>query len=268
MRFNGERGSTVNVRELLSLQGKKALVTGGGRGLGEQMARGLAEAGADVVLCSRKRDACAEVAKDIAQGTGREVLALSLDVADRESVRLVCAEAERQFGRIDILVNNAGISWGAPELDMPLEKWEQVMRVNATGAFLMAQELGRGMVAREYGRVINIASIAGFLGTDPEVMNAVGYHASKGAVIALTRDLAVKWARRGVTVNAVAPGFFPSKMSKPLLEKSADKILARVPMGRFGGEGDLKGLVVYLASDASSYVTGQVFAVDGGLSAS
>jgi len=257
----------MNVRELLNLEGQKALVTGGGRGLGEQIARGLAEAGADVVLCSRKVEACEDVAREIREATGRQAYAVALDVADPASVQAAVAAAEALVGPLDILVNNAGISWGAHELEMPLEKWNQVMAVNATGTFLMCQAVGRGMLERGRGRVINISSVAGLFGTDPAVMNAVGYHASKGAVIAMTRDLAVKWGAQGVTVNAIAPGFFPTKMSQAVIHHGQDKMLAAIPMKRFGNEDELKGLVVYLASAASSYVTGQVFVVDGGASA-
>jgi NAD(P)-dependent dehydrogenase (short-subunit alcohol dehydrogenase family) len=257
----------MHITELFNLQGKKALVTGGGRGLGEQIAMGLAEAGADVIVCSRKVEACEEVAREIRERTGREAYALALDVSDPASVEAATAQALELFGQIDILVNNAGISWGAPVFEMPLDKWEKVMAVNATGSFLMTQKLARGMVERGWGRVINVASVAGLYGTDPDVMQAVGYHASKGAVIAMTRDLAVKFGPHGVTVNAVAPGFFPTKMSVGVLAHGGDKVLAGTPMGRYGGDDELKGAVVYLASHASSYTTGQVLVVDGGASA-
>ena len=257
----------MRVQELLDLTGKKALVTGGGRGLGEQMAFALAEAGADVIVCSRRLETCSAVAQEIASATGRTAHALRLDVADPDSVAEAVAQALSLFGHIDILINNAGVSWGADVFSMPLEKWNHVMAVNAAGSFLMAQALGRGMVDRGWGRVINVASVAGLFGIDPDIMNAVGYHASKGAVIALTRDLAVKWAPHGVTVNAIAPGFFPSRMSQGVLAHGGEKILAGTPMRRFGGEHDLKGLAVYLASDASAYMTGQVLLVDGGASA-
>jgi len=257
----------MRVQELLDLTGKKALITGGGRGLGEQMAFALAEAGADVIVCSRHLEACAEVAQNIVSATGRSAHALALDVADPASVSQAVDEALSLFGQIDILINNAGVSWGADVFSMPLEKWNRVLAVNATGSFLMAQALGRGMVDRGWGRVINVASIAGLFGIDPDIMNAVGYHASKGAVIALTRDLAVKWAPHGVTVNAIAPGFFPSRMSQGVLAHGGEKILVGTPMRRFGGEHDLKGLAVYLASEASAYMTGQILPIDGGASA-
>jgi gluconate 5-dehydrogenase len=257
----------MHVMELFSLQGKRALVTGGGRGLGEQIARALAEAGADVIICSRRVENCEQVAQEIRDATGQRAHALTLDVTDPASVERVAAQAEELFGGIDILVNNAGVSWGAKFFDMPLEKWNEVLNVNATGVFLMTQALAKGMVKRKNGRIVNIASVAGLLGTDPGVMHAVGYHASKGAVVAMTRDLAVKFARSGVTVNAIAPGFFPSQMTEAVMKYAGERILSGVPMKRFGGEHDLKGLAVYLASDASAYMTGQVLALDGGATA-
>ena len=256
----------MHVHDLFHLDGKVAIVTGGGRGLGEQVAMGLAEAGAAVVVCSRKKEACDEVAEKI-KGVGRQSLSLACDVTNPEDVHRVVEETKNAFGKIDILVNNAGISWGAPVEEYPLEKFNQILQVNVTGLFLMSQAVGREMVARQYGRIVNIASVAGLVGSDPRYMNAIGYNASKGAVISFTRDLAIKWARQGVTVNAIAPGFFPSKMTSGLLQKFGDQLLERTPMRRYGGEHDLKGAALYFASDASAYVTGQVLAVDGGVTA-
>jgi NAD(P)-dependent dehydrogenase (short-subunit alcohol dehydrogenase family) len=257
----------MHIRELFDLSGRVAIVTGGGRGLGEQVALGLAEAGADVVVCSRKKEACDEVAEKI-KAMGRKSLSLACDVTSAEDVEKVVSETAETFGKIDILINNSGISWGAPVEEYPLEKFNQILNVNVTGMFLMSQAAGKVMLEQKYGRIINIASVAGLVGSDPRVMNAIGYNASKGAVISFTRDLAIKWARKGITVNALAPGFFPSKMSAPLLEKFGEQILKSTPMGRFGGEDDLKGAALFLASDASKYVTGQVLAVDGGVTAS
>lgn len=257
----------MHIQELFNLSGKVAIVTGGGRGLGEQIAVGLAEAGADVVVCSRKQAACDEVAEQI-RSLGRKSLSIACDVTVPEDVQRVVDETISTFGKIDILVNNSGISWGAPVEEYPLEKFNQVLNVNVTGAFLMSQAAGRHMLEQKYGKIINIASVAGLVGSDPRVMNAIGYNASKGAVISFTKDLAVKWARKGITVNALAPGFFPSKMSNALLERFGDKILEGTPMGRFGGEDDLKGAALFLASDASAFVTGQVIPVDGGATAS
>lgn len=256
----------MHVQDLFNLSGKTALVTGGGRGLGEQIAIGLAEAGADVVVCSRKKEACDEVAEKIHE-LGRKSISIACDVTKPEDIERVVEETKSAFGKIDILINNSGISWGAPVEEYPLEKFNQVLNVNVTGLFLMSQAVGREMVARQYGRIVNIASVAGLVGSDPRYMNAIGYNASKGAVISFTRDLAIKWARKGITVNALAPGFFSSKMSAPLLQKFGDQILERTPIRRFGGENDLKGAALFFASDASAYVTGQVLAVDGGVTA-
>lgn len=256
----------MHIQDLFNLSGKVAIVTGGGRGLGEQIAVGLAEAGADVVVCSRKKEACDEVAEQI-QALGRKSLSLACDVTSQEDVDRVVEATKSEFGKIDILINNSGISWGAPVEEYPLEKFKQVLNVNVTGMFLMSQAVGREMLARQYGKIVNLASVAGLVGSDPHYMNAIAYNASKGAVISFTRDLAVKWAGSGITVNALAPGFFPSKMSAPLLQKFGDQILERTPIKRYGGENDLKGAALFFASDASSYVTGQVLPVDGGVTA-
>ncbi|UOR13449.1 SDR family oxidoreductase [Halobacillus amylolyticus] len=258
----------MHVKELFDLTGKTAIVTGGGRGLGEQIAEGLAEAGANVVLCSRKKQACVEVADRLKKDLGVRTLALACDVTNPEDIQHIVDRTVEEFGSIDILVNNSGASWGAPTLEMPLEAFQKVMNVNVTGTFLMSQKVGEVMVKQESGKIINIASVAGLGGTDPEFMDTVGYNASKGAVITFTKDLAVKWGPKNIQVNALAPGFFPTKMSKGLLEQGGDLILDRTPSGRFGTEEDLKGAALFLASRASNYVTGDVLVVDGGMHAS
>lgn len=252
--------------ELFSLHGRTALVTGGSRGLGLEIAQGLGESGARVAIAARRREWLDDALRSL-QSVGIDALAITGDVADPAATGRMVDEITAAFGRIDILVNAAGRTWGAPSVEMPLERWHEVMEANATGTFLMSQAAGRGMIERGYGRIINVASVAGLAGTPPDVMDAVGYSASKGAIIALTRDLAVKWARHGVTVNALAPGFFPTRMSEKVIARAGARLDAWIPLGRVGKAGELKGAAIFLASDAASYVTGQVIAVDGGLTA-
>jgi NAD(P)-dependent dehydrogenase (short-subunit alcohol dehydrogenase family) len=256
----------MNINQMFSLQGKTAIVTGGGRGLGRQIAEVYAEAGANVVLCSRNVEACQQVSEELKQ-KGVRSLALTCDVSNPEDIKWVIDETMREFGRIDILVNNSGTSWGAPALEMPVDKWDKVMDINLKAVFLFSQAAGKIMVEQRAGKIINIASIAGIGGQDPHLMDAIGYSASKGAVITFTKDLAVKLAPYHVHVNAIAPGFFPTKMAKPILAFSGEKILERTPAGRFGSDEDLKGPALFLASDASDYVFGHILVVDGGTSA-
>ena len=257
----------MTVLNLFSLKGKTAIVTGGGRGLGEQIARGFAEAGANVVLCSRKLKACQEVASEL-QALGVETLALACDVTKQEDVQKVVDETVARFGQIDILVNNSGATWGMPAIDMKYEAWLKVIDVNLNGTFLMSQAVGKVMIQQNAGKIINISSIAGLGGTHPEFMDTIGYNASKGALITLTKDLAVKWGRYGINVNAIAPGFFPTKMSSVLIENGKDYLMKVTPLQRLGSENDLKGVALFLASAASDYVTGDIVIVDGGMSAS
>jgi gluconate 5-dehydrogenase len=257
-----------SLAELFDLRGRVALVTGGGRGLGEQIAWGLAQAGASVALGSRKKEACEDVARELAESHGVRTLALRLDVTSEEEVRAALDETELAFGPVDILVNNAGTSWGAPAAEMPLEAWHKVMETNATGAFLCAREVGRRLIERAApGAILNIASVSGLKGSPPELLDAAGYAASKGALIALTRDLAVKWARHGIRVNALAPGFFPTKMTAGVLAQAERQIARAVPLGRVGGDDELMGAALFLVSAAGGYVTGQVISVDGGMTA-
>ena len=255
----------MRTQELFDLKGRVALVTGGSRGLGHQMSLRLAEAGANVAICSRTLEDCERVAEELRQ-IGVKSLALRCDVRSEEEVQATVKRVEDTFGKIDILVNNAGVSWGITFENMTLEQWNKVMDTNATGIFLMSREVGKSML-QTGGKIINIASVAGLYGSDPLVMNATGYHASKGAVVAFTRDLAIKWARKGIYVNAIAPGVFPTKMSRWMVEQHKDRILESTPLGKFGGEDDLKGAVVFLASRASDFITGQILCIDGGVSA-
>jgi gluconate 5-dehydrogenase len=254
----------LRVQELFDLTGQVALVTGGSRGLGFQMARGLGEAGARVVITARKQAELDEAVTQL-QARGLSVSAVRCDVADVGALPGVVDTILAAEGKIDILVNNAGATWGALPEEYPLDGWRKVMETNVTGLFYLTQAVASQMLRRgEGGRIINVSSVAGLKGTDPRVLQAVGYSASKGAVIALTRDLAVKWAGQGITVNAIAPGFFPTKMSQMVIALNEEAILDHIPMHRFGGEDDLVGPVVMLASKAGAYMTGQVISVDGG----
>lgn len=257
----------MNSKDLFSLKDRTAIVTGGGRGLGEQIADAYADAGANVVICSRNIEACQEISESL-KAKGVCSLALKCDVSNPEEIQYVVDETMKEFGRIDILVNNSGVSWGAPALEMPADKWDKVMNINLKAVFLFSQAVGKIMKEQRSGKIINIASIAGLGGQDPSVMDAIGYSTSKGAVITFTKDLAVKLAPYNIHVNAIAPGFFPTKMAKMVIDYSGEKILERTPAGRFGSDDDMKGPALFLASDASNYVYGHVLVVDGGTSAS
>lgn len=252
----------MNAKQLFDLTGRVAIVTGGSAGLGRQMAQGLAEMGANVVVCARKKGRCEQAAEELRQ-IGVQSLALGCDVRSLEQIHGAVDATISQFARIDILINNAGTSWGAPVEEMRLEHWNKVIETNLTATFLFSQAVGRYMVQQRRGKIINIASVAGLRGASPE-LQAIGYHASKGGVIALTKDLACKWAPHNVQVNAIAPGWFPTHMSAVVIEQNKEALLKRIPAGRFGSDDDLKGAAVFLASDASNYVTGHVLIVDGG----
>ncbi|WP_338753063.1 SDR family NAD(P)-dependent oxidoreductase [Bacillus sp. FJAT-52991] len=261
----------MSVQQMFDLSGQTALVTGGGSGLGRLIALALAEAGANVVVCSRRLEVCENVVKEI-EALGRQALALSLDVTDPESVRQSVDKAISHFGKIEILVNGSGMASESPATEMSLENWQGMLNTNVTGTFLMSQAVGRHMIDNEYGRIINISSAAGFKGTDPEFIDSVGYTTSKSAVMTLTKDLAVKWGRHGVNVNSIAPGAFPFGMNDPqvpgtLVERAGPIIASQIPVRRLGSEKDLAGAAVYFASAASNYCTGQVLALDGGISA-
>jgi gluconate 5-dehydrogenase len=254
----------VDVRDLFDLDGRVAIVTGGATGIGLQMADALAELGASVVLCGRDGERCARVAADLERERAVPCLGVACDVASAEAVSAMVAATTARFGRVDVLVNNAGTAWADPVEDTPLRGWQKVVDVNLTGVFLCSQAAGRVMIERGGGRIVNIASITGLRGQPPEELDAIAYSTTKGAVVAFTRDLAVKWARYGIAVNAIAPGWFPTDLSRPVLDRSGELLLRRIPMGRFGGDSDLKGAVAFLASAASGYVTGHTLVVDGG----
>lgn len=253
----------MNVIQSFYLTGKTAVVTGGSIGLGAYMATALAEAGANVVIAARKVDRCIELGAEL-EKLGVKTLAVACDVTKEEDCRNLVDAAVKEFGTIDILVNNAGLTWGGDSMTFAMKDWNKVMDLNLTGLFQLTQMVGRIMKEQGGGKIINVTSLGSYGGTKPEEMDAVAYNASKGAVNTLTKDLAVKWARHGIYVNAIAPGFFPTHMTGWILEKNAKYLLPRVPFGRFGGEEDLKGAVVFLASPASNFITGQIINVDGG----
>jgi gluconate 5-dehydrogenase len=255
--------ASKTVKQLFDLTGRVAIITGGSIGLGRQMAEALAEVGANLVLCARKKERCEEAAHTL-EKLGVRVLALGCDVKDQASVEQLVAATVSEFGRVDILINNAGISWGAATEKMTLAEWNKVIETNLTGTFLCAQAAGRIMLKQESGKIINMASVSGLKGAPPEAVEAIAYHASKGGVISFTRDLAVKWARHNIQVNAIAPGWFPTHMSDKVIEHKRDYLLSHIPARRFGTDHDLKGAAVFLASDASAYVNGHVLVVDGG----
>ena len=255
-------------QELFSLRGKTALVTGGSRGLGLQMAEALGEQGARLVLSSRKQDELDAAVAHLAS-KGIEATAIACDLSQEANVQPFVEEALRRLGHIDILINNAGASWGAPAEEHPLEAWDKVMNLNVRSIFLVSQMVGKlSMIPRRYGRIVNISSIAGLAGNPPGTMSTIAYNTSKGAIVNFTRALAGEWGRHGITVNSIAPGFFPSKMTKGVLSTiGADTLAKDAPLGRLGDDEDLKGAVVLFASDAGKHITGQILAVDGGVSA-
>jgi NAD(P)-dependent dehydrogenase (short-subunit alcohol dehydrogenase family) len=254
----------VDVRDLFDLGGRVAIVTGGATGIGLQMADALAELGASVVLCGRDGERSERVAAELQQERGVSCGGVRCDVSSADEVAAMVAETIDRFGRIDVLVNNAGTAWADPVEDTPLRGWQKVVDVNLTGVFLCSQAAGRVMIERGGGKIVNIASVTGLRGQPPEELDAIAYSTTKGAVVAFTRDLAIKWARHGIAVNAIAPGWFPTDLSQPALDRSGDLLLHGIPMRRYGGDSDLKGAVAYLASAASDYVTGHTLVVDGG----
>ena len=258
----------MNVKELFDLTGKVALVTGGSRGLGLQMAEALGEAGARLAITARKQAELDEAASHLG-GRGFEVLTVASDLAKPESIPGTVDAVLARFGTVDILVNNAGTTWGAPAEEHSFEAWRKVLSLNLDAVFLLTQEVGRrAMIPKRSGKIVNISSEAGLAGNPPQLgMNTIAYNTSKAALLNFTRALASEWGRHGINVNALCPGFFPSKMSRGLLGRIEGEIVRSTPLGRLGGDEDLKGAVVYFASEASRHVTGQWLAVDGGASA-
>jgi gluconate 5-dehydrogenase len=255
----------MSVKNLFDLTGKVALITGGSRGLGLQMAKALGDMGAKVAITARKADELAQAKVEL-ETRGIAVLTIANDISKVEGVPALVDGVVAHFGTIDILVNNAGASWGAPAEDYPAEAWHKVMNLNLHAMFFLSQYVGKQvMIPKQAGKIINISSVAGLAGNPPG-MSTIAYNTSKGADINFTRALAAEWGRYNINVNAICPGFFPSKMSAGLLEKIEKSVIAQTPLHRLGGDEDLMGAAVFLASEASRHVTGQYLAVDGGAS--
>lgn len=258
--------TTTPLKNLFDLTGRTALVTGGSRGLGLAMAEALGEYGGRVILTARKQ---AELDDAVAhlQALGIDASAIAADVGDPEGPANVVDMVKAAGGRIDILINNAGTSWGAKTEEMPLAGWNKLIAVNLTGPFLMAQAAAREfMIPAGWGRILNIASVEGLIGHHPRMIGTIAYNASKGGLVNFTRALAAEWGMLGINVNALAPGYFPSKLTGYVLDKHGDELRGETPRGKLGTDDDLKGAVLLLASDAGAHITGQVLAIDGGAS--
>lgn len=254
----------MSVKKLLDLSGRTAIVTGGSRGLGLQIAEALGEMGAKLALTARKKDELDHAVGHLAK-EGIEAHAFACDIGKRETLPGVFDQMLARLGRLDILVNNAGAVWGAPAEDHPLEAWDKLISLNLMGTFVMSQQAAKkAMIPAKSGRIINVASVAGLYASDPAVVRTVSYNATKHAVVGLTRQLAAEWGVHGITVNAICPGFFPSKMTAATLDSTGELVRKNTPTRRLGGPEDLKGLALLLASDASRHITGEAISVDGG----
>ena len=253
----------TSVKQLFDLEGQVSIITGGATGIGFQMAMGLAEAGSNIVICSRKLEACESAAHEL-ERLGVKALGLSCDVTKPEEVEAMKQSVMKHFGRMDVLMNNAGRAWVAAPEDTPLDRWQQVLDLNITAAFLCAQVVGREFIRQQRGKIINIASIAGLVGRNPKAYSSIAYCTSKGALVNFTRDLAVKWAQHNIQVNCICPGFFATPLNQKLFERNRENLEAEVPLHRTGGPDDLKGAAVLLASKASDFMTGVIMPVDGG----
>lgn len=253
----------ASIKQLFDLTGRTSVVTGGATGLGLQMATALAEAGSNIVVCSRRQEACEQAAAEL-EKLGVKALGLGADVTKYDQVEAVRDATLKKFGRVDVLINNAGKAWVAPAAELPLDRWHQIMDLNVAAPFICSQVFGREMIRQKRGRIINIASIAGLQGRDPRAYDSIVYSTSKGALVNFTRDLAIKWAEHNILVNCICPGFFVTPINRKLFERNPEPILSEIPLGRTGGDSDLKGIAVLLASDASNFMTGAIIPVDGG----
>ena len=257
---------TRTTQQLFDLTGKTVLVTGGSRGLGLQMAHALGEAGAKIMLSSRKAEDLEQAAAQL-QAAGIDARWIAADCGKEEDIRRLADETLQRMGDVHILVNNAGASWGAPAEDHPVAAWDKVMNLNIRGYFILSQHLAKhSMIPQKSGRIINIASIAGLNG-NPKGMKTIAYNTSKGAVVNFTRALAAEWGQFNINVNAICPGFFMTKMAEGLIKTLGEEnMAAAAPLNRLGDDEDLKGITLLFASAAGKHITGQYLAVDGGVS--
>jgi len=254
----------MGVKQLLDLTGRVAIVTGGSRGLGLQIAEALGEMGARIAITARKKDELDQAVAHLKK-LGVEAAPYVCDLGKREQVAPLADAILEKFGKVDVLVNNAGATWGAPAEDHPLEAWDKLVNLNMTGTFLISQRVAKkSMIPARWGRIVNVASVAGLMASDPAVVRTVAYNATKHGVVGMTKQLAAEWGEHGITVNAICPGFFPSKMTRATLDTTGEMVRKMTPTRRLGGPEDLKGLAVLLASEASRHITGQAIAVDGG----
>lgn len=251
-------------KQLFDLSGQVAIVTGGATGIGLQMAYALGEAGANLVLAARNIERCEESAHRIQNQLGVKVIPARCDVKELAEIEALYAMVMKEFGRVDILINNSGATWGAPSLEFPLDAWKKVIDTNLTGSWIMAQKAAQIMAKKKYGRIINLASLAAFVGASADIMDSVAYQASKAAIAGLTKDLAVKWAQYNITVNALAPGWFLTKMTAGTLNKSEQLMMQNIPLRRFGKDDELKAATLFLASPGAAYCTGVILSIDGG----
>jgi len=253
----------MNVRELFDLKDNVAIVTGGSRGLGKEIAFGLGEAGAKVAITARREEGLLATAKEL-NDAGIECLPITTDISQPEGVKLMVSKTLEKWGKIDTLVNNAGVVWAAPPEEMTLDRWDYVMNINARGTFICCQEVGREMIKQKSGNIINISSSVGVCAVDPKSGQFLGYQASKAGINIMTKQLAAEWGCHNIRVNAVAPSFLSTRLTNALIERTGGNMLRWVPLGRIGRADEIKGVIVFLASEASSYITGQVICIDGG----